>query len=1116
VKRARVILAVCFVIIVVVLLSRDGGLIRTMFSGADTEAIAGPQESTPEAEDAGEPEASASAAKDGDAKTGSEKADDDAPASDTGDPNAATSPAGGGFDYAQGGDEEFLDGIFTDEPVDTSSDPNQPGDSEGAFYFGGSIDEGLFDEVFEEEPLESINLNNVEMKNIIQTLGEWTGKPIIPTDDEVMKTRITIYATKKVPRTQALALVLAALKAKGVIAEQSADKIFLKPIATAKYGTVPTLPADEPLARMTDKSQIVEKFFQLENYSPTKLMSIITPLTAEYGHVTAMEDTGMIAIIDSVDNLVRIERIIRQLDVPESEQMVEKRFEIEFGDPLEIVQVLEFILNTEDRYRGRPPGGAKPSASAAGSVIVQQSEIPVRLIPIPKQNWIIARASSDVMGQITKWIEELDRVETVQSEQTIIQVRYADVREIENALDDMVREMPEQVRANIIIEPLTQARQLIVFGSAENRKMIERLVAEMDMPRRDIYVEKTFKLKHADPDQIKENIDGLYGDSAMNNRGYGGYGYNPYSRYGRGGSSNQDENVVKAISYPTQGQVTVIASEKNMKKIEKQITEEWDIPLDIEKDQYRILTLRNSDPVQLSTLLTKLFSEDNSSTSNLMRMIFGGRGSDTQKKIVGSLYGMLTFEPVPDTKKIIVISKIPEAYEVIEKLIMELDGQEKAEVPTVITLNYADPEDLCDQLNAILNEPGTQATLQRSSRGLSEMQADGSGGATSSGAGGANTNTGEITPWWTRQRSLAGEEMPTSNLIGQVRFIPVARSKAILVLAPPEYLDDIRTMVAELDQPGMQVMVKVVIVQVDHSSMTSLGVQLATDTSLLGALTENGATIFSAMAYADTFGAWTLSNDMNINTLVDLLVKNVNAKILNQPTLWTKDNEEAVFIKGKRVAFITNAQSDSSNITALNQSYNYDDVGLTLRVRPNITPEKAVDMTVNLIISQVDAERINDEIAVSNLDTTTHLIINNGQTVMLGGILFQNDSTVKRKVPLLGDIPVIGNLFRHTEKQLANDELLVFVTPYVIDANSLDTIPVDTDTDTQLREPFRRMKEIRGQLDKAMDWLATEIDEDDYDDDDAQSDHQDSDDTNKDESQTDDAIIEIRTNEPEK
>ena len=204
------------------------------------------------------------------------------------------------------------------------------------------------------------------------------------------------------------------------------------------------------------------------------------------------------------------------------------------------------------------------------------------------------------------------------------------------------------------------------------------------------------------------------------------------------------------------------------------------------------------------------------------------------------------------------------------------------------------------------------------------------------------------------------------------------------------------------------------------------------------------------------------------------MVKNISAKILNQPTLWTKDNEEAVFIKGKQVAIITGDQDSSNGIT---RSYDYNDVGLTLRLRPNITPEKSVDMTVNLIISQVETEMINDQVAIGNLDTTTHLIVNNGQTIMLGGILFQSDSDIKRKVPLLGDIPVIGGLFRHTEKQASNDELLCFITPYVIDSESLDAIPADGDTEAQLKQPFQRMKNIRGQMDKAMDWLSEEIGE---------------------------------------
>ncbi|RKY06145.1 MAG: hypothetical protein DRP65_12135, partial [Planctomycetota bacterium] len=601
---------------------------------------------------------------------------------------------------------------------------------------------------------------------------------------------------------------------------------------------------------------------------------------------------------------------------------------------------------------------------------------------------------------------------------------------------------------------LPQSKQIVIFGSEENRKMVEKLIAEIDLPTLDIFKEKTFNLKHADPDQIKLNIEGLYETTAGR--------FSSYS-YSRGTSRSRysivnPEDAVKVVSYPTLKKVTVIASEQNLKKIENQI-KEWDVPIDVEKDQYRIISLQNSDPVQMVNLLDKLFTEGGAdSSSSFMRFFFGfGDDGDEQKKIVGTLYGTLTFEAVPDTKKIIVISKIPEAYDVIEKLVKQLDSQEMAEVPRVITLKYADAEDLCDQLNAILNEPGTTATLQRSQRGLSVDTMSGTTISEPSGnqTGSATTSTKTITPWWDKARR-DDQQMPASNLIGQVRFIPVHRSKAILVLAPPKYLDSITKMINQLDQPGKQVMIKAVIVEIDHNSMTSLGIQLSTNPDAFG-LEENALGFLTKLLNTETRGALTLTTTANVNILIDLLVKKVNARILNQPTLWTKDNEEAVFIKGTEVAFIT-ASKISTEASATDKTYNYKDVGVTLRVRPNITPEKAVDTTINLEISDVATERINDQVAVSKLNTTTHVIVNDGETILLGGILFQKDSAVRRKVPLLGDIPVAGALFSHEETLQTNNELLAFITPYVIDEQTTE------EAARQIEEPVGKMEAIMAEL----------------------------------------------------
>ncbi len=920
--------------------------------------------------------------------------------------------------------------------------------------FGSERSEGSPDRPSDdpnEAGLEAVQLNDVEMRSILQKLGEWTGKPVIPVNDEIMQTKVTIFSSAKVPREKALSLLIAALQARGIMVDQRADMILLKPMASARTGSVPTLSVDEPLARIQEPSQIVEKWFQLTNYSPTQLAQIIGGLISDYGYVAADQTTGRVSVIETVENLRRIERIIRQLDVPESSQTVETIIKLKEADPVEVVQVLELLLTDSSaqssRFSGRDRSRGRPGESgAAPSVVLDAGQIPIRLIPVPKQRWILVRAGREDLARIEEWVRKLDLAEAQEASQQVIPIRYANVTEVARMVVNTIQQMPgTSLKANVVVEALPQTSQIVVFGSEENRKLVERLIAEIDLPSQDLFETRTFTLQYADPDQIKANIEGLYESESGT--------YNTYS-YGR--SSNRysyrsvdPADVVKVVSYPTFKQVTVIASEKNMAKIARQIKEEWDIPMNIRQNQYRILDLENSDPVQMANLLTQLFSEQQDGTGNLRQLLFGLDGEDSKKKIVGSLYGMLTFEAVPDTKKIIVISKIPEAYDVIEALVGELDSRESAEVPKVITLKYADSEDLCDQLNAIMNEAGTNATIRRSIRGLSYF--DTSGESTSTAATGSGQNSGggsggqsqeTIQPWWNSQRPQE-DQLPPSNLIGRVRFVPVQRSKAILALAPAEYMDDITAMVEELDRPGMQVMVKVVVMEVNHSSMTSLGTRFSTDPTAFGEFGINSLDIFNKLAATFQRQSFSLDAGLNVDLMIDLLVRKANARILNQPTLWTKDNEEATFVKSRKIAFITSENFDRTNPDSTNRQFEFRDVGVILRVRPNITPQKRVNMIVHLNVSQLESEIVNTQPTRRNLDTITNLIVDDGQSIVMGGLLFQNDDEVVSKVPLLGDLPLLGGIFRHTETELRNDELVIFITPYVIDDQIMAELPRD-------------------------------------------------------------------------
>ena len=889
------------------------------------------------------------------------------------------------------------------------------------------------------EAMENINFKDMEMKHIIKKLAEWTGKVIIP-HEEVMEKKISIYSEKERPRSEALALIYSALRAQGFVAEHVDNTIFLKPLKDAKLLLVPTIPPEIALAAIEDKEQIVRKFFKLTNYSPTSMSEIIGAMLGEYAYVSADETTGKLLIIDTVKNLIQFEKVIAQFDVPEAEQTITQIFDIKHGDPGEIVQVLRILLGGEGRRVGRPTSRRdrdrgerrdRDRDRRGTTTVVGPTGGPVILIPEPRRKWIIARAAPGDMDQIEEWIKKLDTTERIAPEYEAVPIRYAkSVQEVADRLNEVLKEWPgAELETSILIQPLPQARQVVIYGRKDMREIAKNLIKQIDIPSEE-FETKVFKLEHADPDQIAQQIEDLYAEEEV-----------PWWYRRR---MERTADWVKAIPLATYQQVTVIASSENMAKIEKQI-KEWDVPIDVEKVKPMIITLVNTDPVKMAELLSKLFSEE------MEEWRPWWCPEPEREKVVGPLYGQLTFKAVPDTRKIIVKSKLPEAYRVIESLIRELDIREMTEVPRVVQIEYADPEDLSERLNAIFSEPGAAVKIRLTRKSLSktgmEKVEEGEGTDSGEDSGAA----GEYIPPWVGQ-SRRPDEMPISKVIGRIRFIPDPRSKAILVLAPKEFMDEIENTIKELDKPGMQVRVRAVVVEVSHSDLTSLGLQLADVDKFAGS--EDAITLDAVSTLTEAYhhGRLTLGMGVNVTALLDFLVKRTDAKILNQQSLWTKDNEEADFFKGETIPFETGGLTTPEG--AQRTDIEYQAVGMTLRIRPNITPQRNVDMNIDLTISQRTGETVAGQPVRSSMNTTTTAIVRDGQTIILGGILFQKDTVTERKMALLGDLPLVGGLFRHNDTIQSNTELIVFITPEVIDQEEMlaETEKAEEKMDSMLGE----------------------------------------------------------------
>jgi len=404
---------------------------------------------------------------------------------------------------------------------------------------------------------------------------------------------------------------------------------------------------------------------------------------------------------------------------------------------------------------------------------------------------------------------------------------------------------------------------------------------------------------------------------------------------------------------------------------------------------------------------------------------------------------------------------------VIDKIIADLDKPQTAGLPLIIELKHASAEDLAEQLNALLSQDGTLAQIQRASSGLSEDASSASPFATATtttGVDGGTTNevtsAGTLRFWWERSRPPT-DRRNSSNLVGQLRIVPVWRQNALMVVAPPEYRQSVSDLVSQLDKPGRQVLLSAIVAEVSAEDAKSIGIrwssQQITPTNPDNSISIGNSAEGTRNNFATSlFDTSVLNTDVNLNVLLQALAQKTDVSILSEPRIFTSDNQEAEFFDGQDIPFITDSQTNTQG--NLVQSFDYKAVGIQMRIRPRITVKRDVDLKVNLELSSiVPGETLFGGFVVDRRETTTQLIVKDKQTIVISGILRSEDSDIEYKVPILGDIPLLGYLFKSKERTKKNTELLVFITPIVVD---------NTDQSDGLNAPYtERLKALRGELD---------------------------------------------------
>jgi type IV pilus assembly protein PilQ len=299
--------------------------------------------------------------------------------------------------------------------------------------------------------------------------------------------------------------------------------------------------------------------------------------------------------------------------------------------------------------------------------------------------------------------------------------------------------------------------------------------------------------------------------------------------------------------------------------------------------------------------------------------------------------------------------------------------------------------------------------------------------------------------------------------------VPDERSNKIFVNDVASRLEELRRLIAEIDVEVRQVLIEAQIVEATDTFTRNLGVRLgfgAKTGGLLGktdggvsvyrntfgsgSLTSTGyqagqistvpnftdslavnlpaSTINGKQAGAFSLALWNSAATRFIDMEVSALEADGRGKVVSRPRVMTADKVEAIIEQGTEVPF----QTQGGGTTA--PTVSFKKANLALKVKPQITPDGKVMMSIEVNKDQPRYDRpvANGNVPIDTKHVKTEVVVENGGTIVIGGIYTQDVSNNTVKIPLLGDIPVLGYLFRSNERTDNKTELLIFITPRII------------------------------------------------------------------------------------
>jgi general secretion pathway protein D len=522
--------------------------------------------------------------------------------------------------------------------------------------------------------------------------------------------------------------------------------------------------------------------------------------------------------------------------------------------------------------------------------------------------------------------------------------------------------------------------------------------------------------------------------------------------------------AVKASADDYSNALIVNAESQQQDEIQK-IINEIDKPTD-QPQKTRVFKLRYAIATDVVAIVQNVLSGSattgrgaaNTQNNNNNRFgpfaFFGGGGRNNNQNTNGTVVADARTNSVIVTSTEAIMAQVVQMIEQLDRSIVNIDST------FIIHLTNARADVVAQIINSTFGKSGSSGintSGQVSNRTVGSSSSSGSSGPSSLGARSSssssssqtfsvtasaisksNTNNNQSSSSQTLVQGITseGNVVQTHDLYGLISAIPDVNTNSVIIVAPPEGRKIVENIVEQLDKIPQQVMIETVVVDATLDATDNLGVEwnfnqnnpfnlknaTGAGTNNFGLQPAAGSSPLAGFSYTLTGAQY--------SAFLNAAKTDKKYEILSTPRIFTTNNAEAEINVSQSVPYLTSQTTDTTGATIAN--YSFVTVGLVLDVTPRILSNGLVSMDVTQTANDIAGYTTYNAPIINQREADTTVSVRDGETIVLGGIISHSTNNNVSKTPILGDIPLIGNLFKSSNKTSNKTELLVFLTPRIV------------------------------------------------------------------------------------